>query len=199
LATGHGQKLSRLQERAVAALLTEGTLERAAAAVGCDAKTLSRWLRRPAFRSAFHEARRRVLDDAITLLQRLCTRAVARLNANLDAPRAADSTRAAEVILNLAIRGVELMDLAVEVERLKRLVSGEGGDDGDGPAADRDGPDDGPGPPGPPPDDGGPPGPAAGGPGDDLHPGGPEPGPVAGAGAAEPLLADAAPLFPPVG
>src|SRR5262245_19804227 len=42
---GHGEKLSRLQERAVSALLSHSTLKAAARAVHVNPKTLSEWLK----------------------------------------------------------------------------------------------------------------------------------------------------------
>lgn len=55
---GHGEKLSRKQEAAVAALLTESTLCRAAERARVGEVTLWRWLKEPGFKAAYREARR---------------------------------------------------------------------------------------------------------------------------------------------
>ena len=49
---GHGERLSRKQEQAVAALLEHATIRAAAAAVPVHERTLRQWMRAPAFAAA---------------------------------------------------------------------------------------------------------------------------------------------------
>lgn len=117
--SGHGEKLTRTAEAAIAALLTEPTVEAAAAKAGIAAATLRRWLQRPEFLAAYRAARRRVVESAIARLQAAAEKAVAALERNLTGRRASNQIRAAVAILDRAVRGVELLDLAERVEALE--------------------------------------------------------------------------------
>jgi hypothetical protein len=55
---GHGEKRSRRGEAAIAALLTEPTIEAAAAKARISVRTLKYWLRQPRFQAAYRQARR---------------------------------------------------------------------------------------------------------------------------------------------
>jgi hypothetical protein len=76
---GHGEKLSRKQEQAIAHLLTAPPLGEAAAPTGIGEPTLRRWLKQEVFRAAFRDARRAVVQQAIAQLQRTASQAVATL------------------------------------------------------------------------------------------------------------------------
>ena len=62
---GHGQKLTSRQEALIAALLTEPTYAAAAIKAGVGKTTMYRWLHLPAFRKAYREARRELVEHAI--------------------------------------------------------------------------------------------------------------------------------------
>ena len=55
---GHGSKFERKQEEAIAALLTQRTVEEAARTAGIGTNTLLRWMKTPEFDSAYRAARR---------------------------------------------------------------------------------------------------------------------------------------------
>src|SRR5262245_13763712 len=111
MSRGHGDKLSRKQEQAVAALLSASTLEQAAAQAGVSLRTLRTWLEQCEFQAAHRQARREVLDGAIAGLLRLCGKAVEALERNLTADKSADQIRAAIAILEHVQRGIEAADL----------------------------------------------------------------------------------------
>src|SRR5947208_3667217 len=96
---GHGQKLSRKREQAIAALLAAPTVKKAAARAGVSERTLQLWLADPDFREAFRAARRRVLEGAVANLQHASRAAVATLRRNLRCGAAAVEVRAAVAIL----------------------------------------------------------------------------------------------------
>ena len=54
---GHGEKLTRKQEQAVAALLEQPTVLRAATAAGVSERTLRLWLKDPGFKAAYPGSR----------------------------------------------------------------------------------------------------------------------------------------------
>lgn len=119
---GHGEKLSRKQEAAIAALLTEPTTEAAAKAVGINPATLWRWMRLPDFTARYREARRRLLEGAMAALQRSTGEAAETLRRNLACGQAATEVRAALAMFELAMKGVELLDLEQRVGELETLL-----------------------------------------------------------------------------
>jgi hypothetical protein len=120
---GHGEKLSRKREQAIAALLTAATVEAAAAAAGVGERTLRGWMQQPAFSRAYQDARRLVVETALTRLQQVSGDAVETLRRNLTCKKPAAEIRAALGILDLAVRAVEIGDLAQRVEELEGLIS----------------------------------------------------------------------------
>src|SRR5262245_58038729 len=84
-----GEQLSRKQDLALAALLTEPTINDAAAKVGVAARTLRNWLRDPAFAAAFKDRCRAVLDTATSALSGATEGAVECLRRNLTCGKAA--------------------------------------------------------------------------------------------------------------
>jgi len=122
---GHGEKLSRNQERAISALLVHPTMTQAADAAGIGEVTLWRWLRIPTFKEQYRLARREVVSQAVGQLQAACSGAVVALtdiSTDVNCPASA-RVSAARTVLEMALKGVELEDLAVRVEELEQQVS----------------------------------------------------------------------------
>jgi transposase-like protein len=116
---GHGEKSSRKREQAIAALLSEASVEAAAAKAGIGTTTLKRWLAEPSFRRLYGQARTGLLERVVQTLLAASTRAVETLERNLTCDKPSVQVRAAEVILSRATRGVELLDLAQRIEELE--------------------------------------------------------------------------------
>jgi hypothetical protein len=104
--SGHGEKLSRKQEQAVAALLAEPTLEAAAASAGVGSATLRRWLREPEFAATYRQVRRHVVEGAVGRLQQAATEAADALKRNLTCGKPAAEIAAAKALLETAFRGL---------------------------------------------------------------------------------------------
>lgn len=121
---GHGAKVGRRQELAIAALLTAATLDQAAQACGLSKATLTRWLRMPEFLTAFRAARRAAVEAAIGRLQQATVAAVDALERNLTCGRASVEVAAARTVLEQAVRGIELMDLEERLDALERQLPG---------------------------------------------------------------------------
>ena len=99
-------KFGRKQEAAIAALLTQPTIERAARVAGIGSRTLSRWLRVPAFQEAYRRSRLEASSTTLALLQKGSPNAVAILHqamADKNTP-AAVRVRAADSFLNHAMK-----------------------------------------------------------------------------------------------
>jgi hypothetical protein len=120
-AFGPDDGITTRQGRAVEALLREGSITRAAAAVGVHERTLRRWGKEPAFRAAVLRGRREAFGQAIGLTQRYAPMAVATLVKVMNDPASAASAKvtAAALLLRFAREGVMLDDLAERVERLE--------------------------------------------------------------------------------
>ncbi|GMV70184.1 MAG: hypothetical protein DYG93_07740 [Leptolyngbya sp. PLA2] len=111
------------QEKAIAALINETTVARAARTSGIGLRTLHRWLvHDPAFRAAYRSARREAFGQAVALTQRYAPLAVTTLAQILSDPSAPHTARvsAAAAILRFGRDGIELDDLADRVEALER-------------------------------------------------------------------------------
>src|SRR4029077_17051648 len=66
---GHGEKLGRKQEDAIAALLTQRNIEEAARAAGVGTRTLIRWLKLPGFGKDYRKARREAVHQSVARMQ----------------------------------------------------------------------------------------------------------------------------------
>ncbi len=120
---GHGEKLTRKHEQAIAVLLSTPSIPEAAKVVGIGEATLWRWLQLPDFQAAYRAARRQVVERAVSELQAAASEAVETLKRNLHCENPGVEIRAAQIVLEQAIRGVELIDLQERVERLENLLA----------------------------------------------------------------------------
>ncbi len=124
---GHGEKLSRKQDQAIAALLAASNIPDAAVQAGVGERTLYRWLQDAVFQRAYREARRQVVQHAIVQVQHACEGAVATLRAvmeNADAPASA-RVSAARVVLDTSIKAVELEDIEQRLVALETQLHSE--------------------------------------------------------------------------
>jgi hypothetical protein len=116
---GHGQKRERLEDRALVALLSEPTIAQAATKARVSESTLLRWLAEPSFKSRYRDARRQAVELAIAGLQQATSAAVEALGRNMRCGAPASEIAAAKAVLDFAVKGVELVDLAERVEALE--------------------------------------------------------------------------------
>jgi hypothetical protein len=123
---GHGEKRSRREDAALAALLACPTIELAAEQAGVAGSTLRGWLRDPAFQQRYRAARGQVLTQAVSALQQAAGKAVtvlATIAEDIAAPPAA-RVSAAKAILDQAFRGTEVIDLAARIAQLEQAQNG---------------------------------------------------------------------------
>lgn len=107
-------------DRFIAHLLEHGTLKAAADAMGIAYITARRWYAKPAVRLRYDEARRDVVRLALTRLQAALAEAVETLVRNLGPEQpAAIQVRAAQVLLEAAIRSNDLLDLDARLAALE--------------------------------------------------------------------------------
>ncbi|KJS18569.1 MAG: phage protein [Peptococcaceae bacterium BRH_c4b] len=120
--------MERKQEAAIAALLTAPTIAAAAQAVGISEGTLWRWLQLPEFQEKYREAKRQAVAQAIARLQQATTKAVDTLESIMTDDEAPPSSKvtAAKTVLEMAIKGIELEDLAARIETLEKSLEKRG-------------------------------------------------------------------------
>ena len=125
---GHGEKLSRKKEQAIKALLENDTHADAAKAAGIAEATLWRWLKEPEFKEAFRSAKLRVLEEAITKLQKASGQAISALLAIVLNDQAPASARVsgAKIILETAVKTVEIEDIQVRLTALEKIALEKG-------------------------------------------------------------------------
>jgi len=121
---GHGSKFEQKMEQAIAALLSHRSVEDAARAVGISVNTLQRWMRTPEFQAALREARRKILSQAIGQLQNAANAAaktVLKIMVDPTVP-AGIRLRAAEVVLEQAVKAGEMEDTADRLAQLEQIA-----------------------------------------------------------------------------
>jgi transposase-like protein len=119
--TGHGAKLPRKQDDAIAALMTCASVEKAAEAIGVHPNTLRRWMTLPEFHAAYNQARREAVRQANARLQQnsgVAATVLLKTMADATTP-AAVKVKAAECVLERASKSLEEDDLEVRVTQLE--------------------------------------------------------------------------------
>jgi hypothetical protein len=111
-------------EEAISALLTLRNIEEAARTAGIGTQTLIRWMKVPAFQTAYREARRAAFSQSIARLQQGTSAAASTLlKIMLDQTSPASTrVRAAECIMNHAAKAMELEDIGVRVTALEEAA-----------------------------------------------------------------------------
>jgi len=122
---GHGEKLTRKQEKAIAALLLKPTIADAAKEAGIGETTLWRWLQLEEFQNAFKDAKRKTVEQAIAQLVQVSSEAVKTLSDIMQDKTAPASARvsAAKAVLEMTFRADEREQLIERIEELEKLVN----------------------------------------------------------------------------
>jgi hypothetical protein len=118
------KKTPKRWEVTVAHLLTEPTAQQAADKAKVPYRTLKSWLADPRFQRLFREARRQVVEHAIGQVQMTAGEAKETLKRLLTCGHPPTEKGAAVALLELSLKGVEVADLAQEVEELKAQLAG---------------------------------------------------------------------------
>jgi hypothetical protein len=121
---GHGAKFTRKMGEAVIAVLTQRNLQEAAHEAGIGIATLMRWQKVPEFQEALRIARREALSQTIGRLQQGASAAATTLlKVMLDQNTPASTKiRAADSVMNHALRAMELEDVLERLTELERAA-----------------------------------------------------------------------------
>lgn len=121
---GHGEKRSRKCEQAISSLLVHASIEEAACHAGVSTPTLRRWLKEPAFAALYQQARHSALSQSIAVLHVASQQAAKALQEVIADSTASPSVRvsAARIVLEMALKGMEVEQIVSRVEALELLV-----------------------------------------------------------------------------
>lgn len=124
---GHGEKLSRKKEQAVAALLAKPSIPEAAKTVGIGERTLWRWLKDDSFKSAYSEARAQIVQFVIAEIQNGLTDATKTLVEIIKNKKAPASARvsAAKAMIDIGVKAVFEEDLKQRIEAIEDILKND--------------------------------------------------------------------------
>jgi hypothetical protein len=119
--TGHGEKFGHKREDAIAALLSQRSVEDAARVAGISTKTMLRWLQLTEFQVAYRQARREAFGQATARLQQASGAAVSTLLKVMvdQSTPASTKVRAADCVLDRAGKAIEIEDIEARVAALE--------------------------------------------------------------------------------
>jgi hypothetical protein len=115
-----GKPLTRKREQAVAALLTAGTIARAAEQAGIAERTLRNWLREPEFAALYRARRLQVVEHAVGILQSASLSAVLALVRNLTCGKPGAEIAAAHHLLEHSLQAIQEFDVLSRLEALEQ-------------------------------------------------------------------------------
>jgi hypothetical protein len=118
-------ELTARHDKAIAALLTEPSVKKAAAAAGIGEATIWRWLRDDQFRKAYLVARRRLVQQATARIQQFASEAAAVLHSIMTDKSLPATARvaAAKAVLQNAYDGVDLEDNLERVSDIEKMLA----------------------------------------------------------------------------
>ena len=122
--SGNVAQLTPNQEEAILALLSNPTVEHAARAAKITPRTLYRYLKDPEFNAAYRQARWTAFGQCTARLQQASSAAVSALLKALVDPTtpAAVKVRAADSVLDHAVKALEIEDIAARLAELERAA-----------------------------------------------------------------------------
>ncbi len=110
---------SAKQEKLLSALLSEKDLKAAAEKAGVSETTAWRWLKDDDFTAEYRRLRRDAVEQTAAQLQRASGEAVETLRKNLTCGNPNAEIAAARIILEQAVKGVEILDLQQRLEQIE--------------------------------------------------------------------------------
>ena len=121
-----GSKQPTKQELVIAALISAPTVAEAAKNAGIGETTIWRWMQDEDFQTAYREAKKAALSQAIASLQHATSVAARTLLEVMQDPEAPHSARnqAARTVLEFSLRGAEFEQLEERITVLEKAVGG---------------------------------------------------------------------------
>lgn len=116
------REISTKQEKLIALLLTERTIDEACKKAGVNVTTYWRWMQDENFLIQYRRARRGIFENTVAKLQSVTYQAIETLERNLTCENPGAEIRSAQIILEQSIKGLEMLDVENRVEMLEELV-----------------------------------------------------------------------------
>ena len=113
------------QEKVLAGLLSTNTIAEAAKKSKISEPTIYRYLSEDDFKKRYRAVRRELLEGAISQIQLASCDAVNTLKRNLTCGAPSTEVRAAQILLDTAIKGSEHLDILERIELLEETQTGE--------------------------------------------------------------------------
>lgn len=113
------------KEKVLNALLNTASISDAAKTCGLSEKTIYRYLEDESFQKEYRRARRSLVERSIGQIQTATGEAVETLKRNLYCENPSVEVRAAQIILDAANKGIELLDVIERLEVLENAVKTE--------------------------------------------------------------------------
>jgi len=117
--------LTPKQTKAIAAILEQPTMEKAAIEAGVPRRTLYNWLEIPAFKSELEKNQRLAFTGALARLQGAARLAAEKLIEALDSKNQTERRLAASQILELSFKAQEIGEFSEQLAELAERISGE--------------------------------------------------------------------------
>lgn len=115
-------ELTVKQEKLIALLLTERSVDRACKKAGVNVSTYWRWIREENFLAEYRRLRRLLLEDTVARLRSITCEAVETLERNLRSGNPHVEIRAARIILELTLKGAKALDTDTSPEPISVRV-----------------------------------------------------------------------------
>lgn len=115
-------EISPKQQKLIALLLTERTIDVACQKANVAPTTYWRWMREQQFLFAYRAARRGIFENTVAKLQSIVFAAVDTLERNLNCENPAVEIRAAAIVLEQSLKGLEILDVEARLETLESLI-----------------------------------------------------------------------------
>lgn len=115
-------EISAKQEKLIALLLTERTIDEACKKANVAVTTYWRWMKDENFLIQYRRTRRGILENTVAKLQSVTYQAIETLERNLTCENPGAEIRSAQIILEQSIKGLEMLDVENRIEMLEELV-----------------------------------------------------------------------------
>jgi alpha-L-fucosidase len=112
-------ELPAKQEKLIALLLTEKTIDEACRKANVNVTTYWRWMQNEYFLRQYRKTRRGILENTIAKLQSVTHQAIETLERNLTCENPAVEIRSAQIILEQSIKGLETLDIENRIETIE--------------------------------------------------------------------------------
>ena len=116
-------KLSVKQEKLIALLLSERTIDEACSKAGVNVTTYWRWMQDENFLREYRKVRRGILENTVARLQSSTYQAIETLERNLHCENPSVEIRCAQIILEQSVKGMESLETESRLAQLELTIS----------------------------------------------------------------------------